>query len=310
MLLEIINKVDKEIKNKRLYLSKEHRNGIFNFQEFYDKYVPYYVDKEKKLQPILNDTLTQINKIDDVRFNAINIHDYYKFAEHFLNEGVIAKTLLVDKNGNVILSYYYKNLVPKNYIGKINIPEHENILIGNFLYHISEGVEHKIDDIIELELKTHFHESIRKLFKIENKNFSSRIFTLKLEKENKPINLNEIISNLKIIIDRLDDTCFNIFTRVDRLNYLLEHKQEIKNLLQENFNSQDREKFNQFYNEQKEWFYLLSEAIDLTRNKYYKDKVDEKIMKNQTKELNELIQFISYSLYLNNENVNKKKLKI
>lgn len=310
ILLEIINNIDKEIKNKRLYLSKEHKNGIFNFQEFYDKYVPYFVDKEKKLQPIINDEQTKVNKLDEVKFTSINIYNYYEFVENFLTEGIIAKTLLMDKEGQIILTHYYKNIEPQNYISKIKVPDNELTKTGNFLYHISEARLYKENDYIELELSTHFYENIRKLFKSENENFSSRKFNLKLEKEVKEININDILLNLKTIIERLDDTCFNIFTRVDRINFLLENKKEIKNIIQETFSQQDKESFNKFYEEKKEWFYLLAEAIDLTRNKYYKDKIEKKLMKSQTKEINELVQFISYTLYLNSDNTKKKKLKI
>lgn len=310
LLLNIIEKIDNEIKGKRLYLTKEHKNGIFNFQEYYDKYVPYYVDYNKKLEPLITEIRNKTNEVGNTKFNSVKISDYDNFVESFLTKGVIAKTLLIDKEGNVILTHYSKNIEPINYIGKINVPKNENLENGSFLYQISEANIEEYNEEISVELKTYFPENIRKLFKVENENFSSRIFKLNLEKENKPINLNDVLFNLKIIIERLDDTCFNIFTRVDRLNYLLENRKEIQKIMQKNFNSQERENFNQFYNENKEWFYLLTEAIDLTRNKYYKEIVIEKEIKKQTEELNEIIQFISYSLYLSSEKNHKQKFKI
>lgn len=306
---QIIYEVDKEIKIKRSYLHKKHRNGIFDFQLSQEQVEPYKVEHDKYIYPFVKTLLGEqsYNEIQDiyllVNYNADN------FYKEYFNTGRLARTVLLNKTGLLVVTEYYKNVAPQNYAYKFTIPEDPVLQLTVLQKLAYQGA--KLEDSMELELYIHFKEDLRQIMKQLNPGVKFNTDSkFPLQKQTNDITWKEVKLAVVGLVNKLDDTCVNIFNRVDYINFLSDNVSEIKLAIDE-MNIADRQEFIKFHSDNKDWFGLIVEAIDLTKNKTYKDYVDHDKVKEQAKRIGEVMQYIILNVITDSTpKVEVKKKKI
>lgn len=306
---KIIEEVDRKIRVERIYLHKAHKNGIFDFQLSGNNFEPYKVDHERIIYPLIENIIGNSEKSIDI------IQDVYllkeplivsKLDKDYFNAGVLGRTLLLDKEGTFVFTEYYKNIKPQSYSFKLVLPNDEELklkALNRLAYGGSRSVN--VDKILEASI--HFPEPLRNEMKSLNPDmrFNSKS-KFSLEKDYRDLSWKEIQINIKNLIDRLDDTCVNIFNRVDYINYLTNNVAEIKSTV-DNLDQEDRDQFKEFYKKNKDWFNLIVPAIDLTQNQYYKDRVNSKSIKEQAQKMQEIMQYIVINIIVDNAPKNNGK---
>lgn len=308
---EIINEVDRKIRIERTYLQKKHKNGIFDFQTSGIELEPYNVDHERIIYPLVETMLgnnTNIDVIEDV-YLLKESKKVYQLRKDYFDTGVLGRTLLLDNNGEFVFTEYYKNILPQSYNLKLNLPEDE-VLKLKILNSLS-CCESSVNSNYELEMSIHFPDPIRTEMKRLNPGIKFNSKTrLPLEKISKDLSWTEIQTNIKNLIDRLDDTCVNIFNRVDYISFLTQNGSEIQTTVN-NLSNEDRNNFRNFHKDNQDWFSLIVEAIDLTQNHYYKNRVNPEKSKQQAKNMQEIMDYMVMNIVVNsakNNIVKKKKI--
>lgn len=307
---EIIKEVDRKIRVERMYLHKKHQNGIFDFQLSGVEFEPYEVSHEKYIYPLIekmiNNTNNSIDIIQDVYL--LNDIESYKLPQDYFNSGILAKTLLLDKEGLFVLTQYYRNITPQNYTFKLELPidEEMHLKVLNRLAYSNRELSSNI-----LQMSIHLPEPLHHEMKRLNPGmrFNSKTQFV-LEKEDIDLTWTQINHSIKVLVERLDDTCVNIFNRVDHINFLTNNVEEIKYVI-DNISNEDRQQFKKYYKDNKDWFNLIVEAIDLTQNKFYKTYVDPAKIKIQAERINEVLHYIALNVLVDNapkENIKKNKI--
>jgi hypothetical protein len=295
---EIINAVDYEIKVKRVYLHKKHKNGIFDFQLFGEKLEPYQVLHDKMIYPVINNLIGNKENSIDIMQDVYLLKEWETddLPNNYFKNGVLARTILLNKDGLFALTNYYKTIAPQSYVLKLELPVDEKIqmqVLQKLAYSLKSTVENKY-----LEIDIHLPEPARTQMKLLNPgmrfNSKSRFY---LEKLQNNITWKEVKNSIVSIINKLDDKCVNIFNRIDHINFLTNNIDEIKDVI-DNLTLEEKQDFKTFHKENKDWFNLIVEGIDLTKNKYYKDLVNEEEVKQQSSDINEIIQYITLHVIL------------
>lgn len=307
---EIIAEVDRKIKVERVYLHKKHKNGIFDFQLSGIEFEPYEVSHDKYVYPLVENLINNANKSIEIIQDVYLLKDIevYKLPKDYFNSGILAKTLLLDKEGLFVLTEYYRSIPPQNYTFKLELPVDENMQLKalNTLSYSSRNFNNNI-----IQMSIHFPEYLRHEMKLLNPGvkFNSKTQFV-LEKAEVDLTWEQINHSIKVLVDRLDDSCVNIFNRVDHINFLTNNVEEIKSVI-DNLSNEDRQQFKDYYKEKKDWFNLIVEAIDLTQNNFYKQHVDHAKIKSQAERINEVMHYIAINVLVENNQKNLvKKHKI
>lgn len=305
---EIINAVDKEIKIKRLYLHKKHKNGIFNFQKFGLEYEPYDVKYEKVIKPFI---LKLMDVKEDINYGIKDIYllddSYPTDIDSFLHNGILTRTILLDKQGNIVLTNYYKNVAPQHYTYTLKLPEKEE-LRKTILERFEMGFRGLNKDNC-MFFDIHLPKEARKEFKALNPEIDLKKHWMKLKKQDNIITWKDVNQSVISIISKLDDTCVNILNRIDYINFLANNVSEIKNAI-DKVTPEEKSIFKKYNDDNKDWFNLIVEAIDLTKNSFYKQFVDVEVIKEQASNINEIIQYITLNIILDSNKQVVKKNKI
>lgn len=309
---EIINAVDRKIRLERIYLQKKHKNGLFDFQNVGISFEPYNVEHERIIYPLVEKmTVDEFHLSEDILdIYLLKEYNIEKLHKNYFNTGVLGRTILLDKEGTFVLTEYYKNIQPQNYTFKLHIPEENKLDALNRLSYSIDKVFINKNHEKELHMNVHFHEQLRQDMKRLNPDLTfNRNTCLVLKKEIKKLVWKDIETNIKNLISRLDDTCVNIFNRVDYINYLTENVDEIKNTI-DHLNDTEKQTFKEYYLQNKDWFGLIFEAIDLTNNKIYQHLLNNEQNKIQAKKVEDVMNYLVYHIVLDNKVVETVKRKI
>lgn len=317
---KIISEIDWEIKMRRLYLLKEHKKGRFDFQTFLNDFKPYHVNNIL-LQPLIEQKLTEINKNfehSDTITNPKNIKYMLhpeKNTHNFLEHGVLFCSVFITPENEFYYTQYYRNLSPQTFMAKLNSPtsSKEQETWQEILQKVSYGMIETYADEKDLVILCYHLNSgaseIMKRYNPQNFKRSTNRLTLPMEDINPALTWKEIRTLLNILIQKLDDTCMNILNRADVVNFIVRHADEIKQLLP-NITQEEKEDFKHFYEQQKDWFYLLPQAIDLTQNRYYSKIVNPEHTREVATTLHDIIQFMALQITMNDKKNVIKKIKI